>query len=146
MYEDRRRTFDELAEMTGLSWSVLKRLRNSVRQKRPDLWATGEWFLHQNNALAHSAIVVRQFLTKNGMITVSHPPYSPDMAPCDFFLFPRMKKNMKGKRFEDIDEVIRKTRAELKGITSEEFSDCFKKWKTRLDKCIASEGEYFEGA
>lgn len=124
---------------------VLKRLRNSVRRKRPELWATGEWYFHHDNAPAHTSIVVRQFLTKNGMITLPHAPYSPDTAPSDFFLFPRMKKNLKGKRFEDIDEVKRKTTAELKGITSEEFSDCFKTWEHRLDKCIQSQGEYFEG-
>ncbi|VVC36211.1 Transposase, type 1 [Cinara cedri] len=83
---------------------VLKRLRNSLRRKRPDLWQSGDWFFHHDNAPAHTALSVRRFLTKNDMTTVSHPPYSPDLSPCDFFLFPRMKRNMKGKRFADIDE------------------------------------------
>lgn len=124
---------------------VLKRLRNSLRRKRPDLWQSGEWFFHHDNAPAHTALSVRRFLTKNGMTTVSHPPYSPDLAPCDFFLFPRMKRDMKGKRFADIDEVKKKTTEALAGITKDEFKKCFENWNKRLDKCINSNGEYFEG-
>ena len=125
--------------------AVLKRLRDSVRRKRPDLWQSGGWWLHHDNAPAHTALSVRQFLTKNGMTPLTHPPYSPDLAPCDFFLFPRMKKALKGKRFADIEEVQKKTTESLKAITSQEFQNCFQQWKTRLDKCIASNGEYFEG-
>ena len=52
---------------------VLKRLRDAVRRKRPELWRSGEWLLHQDNAPAHTALSVRQFLTKNGMTPASHP-------------------------------------------------------------------------
>jgi hypothetical protein len=86
-----------------------------------------------------------QFLTKNSMIHLLHPPYSPDLAPCDFFLFPRMKKMLKGKRFAYVEEVKKKTTEALKCITLQEFQDCFEKWKTRLEWCIASNGQCFEG-
>ncbi|VVC42343.1 Hypothetical protein CINCED_3A023661 [Cinara cedri] len=80
------------------------------------------------------------------MTTVPHPPYSPDLTPCDFFLFPRMKRNVKGKRFADIDEVKKKKLTEaLAGILKNEFKKCFKNWNKRLDKCINSNGEYFKG-
>lgn len=124
---------------------VLRRLRNSVRQKRPDLWQTGDWFIHHDNAPAHTAISVSQFLVKNSMVSLPHAPYSPDLAPCDFFLFPRMKRGMKGRRFDSIEEVKIKTREELAGITEDEFKKCFEQWKHRWDKCITSSGEYFEG-
>jgi hypothetical protein len=78
------------------------------------------------------------------MIQPLNPPYSPDLAPCDFFLFPQMKKVLKRKQFADVEEVKKKTTEALKGITLQEFQDCFKKWKTRLDQCIASNGQYFE--
>ena len=55
-----------------------------------------------------------------------------------------MKRDLKGKRFVDVEEVKKKTMESLKGITLEEFQDCFEKWKKRLDKCLASNGEYFE--
>jgi len=67
---------------------VLKCLRDAVRQKRPELWQSGEWWLHHDNAPAHKALSVKQFLTKSSMTQLLHPPHSPDLAPCDFFLFP----------------------------------------------------------
>jgi hypothetical protein len=56
-----------------------------------------------------------------------------------------MKEVLKGKHFADMEEVKTKTMEALKGITLQEFQDCFKKWKTCLDRCIASNGQYFEG-
>jgi len=109
------------------------------------LWQSGEWWLHHDNAPAHKALSVKQFLTKNSMTQLPHPPYSPKLSPCYFFLFPRMKKVLKGKRFADVEEVKKKTTEALKGITLQEFQDCFEKWETRLDRCIASNGQYFEG-
>jgi histone-lysine N-methyltransferase SETMAR len=87
---------------------------------------------------------VQQFLTKNSMTQLLHPPYSPDLTLCDFFLFPQMKKVLKGKRFADVEEVKKKMMEVLKGITLKEFHNCFEKWKTCLDWCIASNGQYFE--
>ena len=124
---------------------VLRRLRNSIRRKRADLWQTGDWFFHHDNAPVHTAISVAQFLAKNGMVTLPHAPFSPDLAPCDFFLFPRMKRGMKGLRFDSVDDVKKKTTEELAAITEEEFQACFKQWKQRWDKCVKCNGEYFEG-
>ena len=87
---------------------VLKRLRDAVRRKRPELWRSGEWLLHQDNAPAHTALSVRQFLTKNGITAASQLPYSPDLAPGDFFLFPRLKRGLKGKLFQNVEEVREK--------------------------------------
>jgi len=73
---------------------VLKRLRDAVRRKRSNLWQSGEWLLHHDNAPAHTASSVRQFLTKN-RITVPHPPYSPDLAPRDFSCFRERRGTLK---------------------------------------------------
>jgi hypothetical protein len=56
-----------------------------------------------------------------------------------------MKEVLKGKYFAELEEVKEKKTEALKGITLQEFQDCFKKWKTRLSLCIASNGQYFEG-
>jgi hypothetical protein len=56
-----------------------------------------------------------------------------------------MKKVLKGNRFGDMEEVKKKMTEALKGINLQEFQDCFEKRKTRLDWCIASNGQYFEG-
>jgi hypothetical protein len=53
------------------------------------------------NLVPHTALSVREFLAKHSIPVVPHLPYSPDLAPCDFFLFPRLKSTLKGKRFQD---------------------------------------------
>ena len=88
---------------------------------------------------------VQQFWAKNNMTVIPHPSYSPEPAPCHFFLFPRMKGQMKGKRFADVSEVKKKTVDVLKNISTEEFQKCFQQWEKRWCKCIESKGEYFEG-
>jgi len=76
---------------------VLKSLRDSVRKKRPHTWSSGDWFLHHDNAPAHTALSVQHFLAKNSVTAIPHLPYSPDLTPYEFVLFPRMKGQMKGK-------------------------------------------------
>jgi len=65
-----------------------------------------------------------------------HPPYSLDLAPCDFWLFPKVKMTMKGKRFESIQDIKAATTAQLKTLTKEDFQNCFRKWQERWDKCV----------
>ena len=66
---------------------VLCLLHDAVRHKRPDLWTAKNWQLHHDNASAHSSHLIQIFLAKHGIPVVHQPPYSPDMAPCDFWLF-----------------------------------------------------------
>ncbi|KAG5343399.1 SETMR methyltransferase, partial [Acromyrmex heyeri] len=73
------------------------------------------------------------------------PPYSPDLAPCDFFLFPKLKRPMKGRRYATIEEIKTASKEELNKITKNDFLKCFEDWKKRWHKCIISDGDYFEG-
>ena len=77
----------------------LKRLRENVRMKRPDQWRNNTWLLHHDNGSAHAALLNRWFLTDNNMTVVPHPPYSPDVAPSDFFLFPKLKMKLRCEDF-----------------------------------------------
>ena len=124
---------------------TLRHLREAVRNKRPEMWASGEWMLHHDNAPVHSSLLIRDFCTKNEMTVVPQPPYSPDLAPADFFLFPKMKRPMKGERFDDVEAIKKKSLEELKSIPEEDFQRAFLQWKRRWEKCIATQGEYFEG-
>ena len=56
-----------------------------------------------------------------------------------------MKRDLKGKRFQNVEEVRDKTTEALKAVTLQEFQNCFEQWKKWSDKCIDSQGEYFEG-
>jgi hypothetical protein len=78
------------------------------------------------------------------MTVIPHPPYSLDLATCAFFLFPRMKRHMKGKRFADVSNVKNKTLEVLNNISTEEFQKCFHQWEKCCYKCIEAKGEYFE--
>ena len=73
-----------------------------------------------------------------------HPPYSPDLAPCDF-LFPKLKLRMKGRRFDTIEETEEEQQRALDTIPKRDFQGCFQTWQKRWDHCIRAKGEYFEG-
>ena len=84
---------------------VQRRLREAIRKKRPDLWKNNSWLFHHDNAPTHTSLLVREFLAKNITVTMPQPPYSPDMAPCDFFLFLKIKRTLKGRRFAAIGDI-----------------------------------------
>ena len=63
---------------------ILGRLKDAIRRKRPEKWRTSSWFLLHDNAPAHRSVLVKDFLAKNNVTTLNHPPYYPDMAPADF--------------------------------------------------------------
>jgi hypothetical protein len=84
---------------------VLKRLRVKVRRKRPEIFANNSWMLHHDNAPAHTALSLREFLASKQITVLEHPPYSPDLTPNDFFLFPKIKEILKGRHFDDIDNI-----------------------------------------
>ena len=101
-------------------FEVLKRLRDAIRRKRPELWRSGDWFFHHDNA---PALRTHEFLAKHsiGITVLPHPPYSPDLAQCDFFLLPILKRPLKGRRFETIPEIKANATKELKGIKKEAY-------------------------
>ena len=105
----------------------VRRLRESVRRKRPEKWWDGDWILHHDNAPTHTSLLVQQFLAKHGTTQFQQPPYSPDLAPCDFFLFPRLKKLHKGHRFEATEDIKRYSTKTLLDIPKEKFTKCFPK-------------------
>ena len=74
---------------------VLKRLREKVRHKQPELFANNSWILCHDNAPAHTALSVREFLATKQIAVLEHPAYSPDLAPSDIFLFPKIKEILK---------------------------------------------------
>ena len=125
--------------------SVLKRLRDAVRRKRPEMWANNSWILHDDNAPSHRARIVLDYLTKHQVNTIVQAPYSPDMAPCDFFLFPKLKLPLRGRRFQSIEEIKENATKELKAIPSSAYQGCMEDWVKRWHMCVASDGSYFEG-
>ena len=84
---------------SGYYVEVLRALRKRFLGKRPALFKSGQWYFHQDNAPVYNSILVTDYLTK--IKTVPHRPYSPDIAPCDLWLFPKLR----GCRYETIEEM-----------------------------------------
>ena len=114
---------------------ILRRLMRSVREKRRELWETKSWLLHHDNAPAHNALSIQQFLAENNITVLEQPPYSPDLAPCNFFLFPKLKGVIKGTRFQDSKAITTAVTKELRAIPMESFQKCIEAWRQRLEKC-----------
>ena len=80
-----------------------------------------------------------------GIKRVRYPPYSPDLAPCDFCLFPKLKENLRGCRYETIEEMKEAVTKIIDTLTQEDFHGAFQKLLERCNKRIAAGGYYFEG-
>jgi len=103
------------------------------------------WFLHHDNAPIHTLIAVREFLAQNNITTLPHPPYSPDLALCGFFLFPKLKTHPKGHHFGTVENVQAAAMRALNNISSEDFLHYYEEWQQRWNCCIRLQGAYFEG-
>ena len=112
---------------------VLTNLREWVR-RRPEMWKDGSWVLHQDNGLAHSTLTM-----------LEHRLYSPDLALCDFFLFPKMKFALKGTRFESMYAVKAKATEFMNKLSEDDLQHCFQQWKIHMERCRHRGGEYIEG-
>ncbi|UYV71997.1 hypothetical protein LAZ67_9001515 [Cordylochernes scorpioides] len=110
---------------------ILRRLREAIRKKRPEKWTNGGWILHHDNARPHTAHLMTSFLAKNGTQILLQPPYFPDIAPNDFFLFPKLKAVLKGRHFDTRDDIIEKSPLALKSIPKEAYKNCFDNWEKR---------------
>jgi transposase len=55
-----------------------------MQRKRPKLWCNHNWLLHHDNTPAHTSLKTTEFVTNNNVVIVPHPPYYPDLSPCDF--------------------------------------------------------------
>ena len=123
--------------------NILRRLMRSVRKRR-ELWETRSWLLHHDNAPAHNALGIRDFLSKTNIAVLEQPSYCRDLAPCDFFLFPILKEVIKRTRFQDSEAIKTTVTRELRAIPEESFQECMEAWQRRLGKCIRAQGDYFE--
>ena len=90
--------------------------------------------MHQS----HNSIFVKDYLT---IKTVPHPSYSPDLASCDFWLFPKLRDC----HYETIEEMKEAVTKVIDMLTQEDFDGAFQKLLERYNKCIAAGGDYFEG-
>ena len=97
--------------------------RKRFRRKRPTLFKSGQWFFHQDNTTVHNSILVTDYLTKMGIKIFPYPPYSPDLAPCDFRLFPKLR----GCNYETIEEMKEAVTKVIDTLKQKDFHGAFQK-------------------
>ncbi len=139
--------FNNMTVNSEVFHQVLQCLRVSIRVRRgAAAWIQRQLLrLHMDNASPHRSDIVQNCLRNMSISVLKHPPYSPDLSPCDFFLFPVMKKQMRGIEFRTIPNVTQKILDCVADITQEQWEHCFDQWIERCHKCIQFEGRYFEG-
>jgi len=110
----------------------------------PKKWGTKSWFFLHDNAPAHRAVLVIDFLAKNSVTTLELPPYSPDLAAADFYLFLRLKSALKGRRFCVASDVIKNVTEELKRLSERGLQECFQHLYGLWQNCVVAQGNDFE--
>lgn len=117
---------------------VIQEMRKNNKKRRI--------ILHHDNASSHTAHETNDYLKHQKVELMSHCPYSPDLSPNDFFLFPyvKKKKKMRGQRFSSPQEAVDAFENHVSEIPTSEWKKCFKNWFQRMEKCINLKGEYFE--
>ena len=113
-------------------------------KKRPSKGWSGVHLLH-DNASSHKCEVIKSFLASEKVKVLNHPPYSPDLSPCDFFLFPRLKKMLSGNKYMSRSSLGSAIHQCLQQIPKEDYLSAFCDWVKRLQKCVSVKGKYFEG-
>lgn len=123
---------------------ILKKLRRAIQNRRRGMLTKGVCLLH-DNARPHVARDTKALLEKFGWDVISHPPYSPDLAPSDYHLLLNLKKHLGGKRLETDEEVKTEVTQYLnKELAASFYEAGIQKLPVRLEKCIQVNGDYVE--
>ena len=124
--------------------SFLTQLVDFYQKRRPCTSVRGIKLLHDNTP-AHKSATVQEYLKEYGLDVLDHPPYSPDLSPCDFWLFPRLKEMLAGHCFEFRCGIGSGIYQCLQHIPKEDYWAAFQKWVDWCKMCVEADGAYFEG-
>lgn len=130
--------------ITGAYYAtLLDKLKAEIEEKRPHLQKKKILF-HQDNAPSHTSMVAMAKIHELRFELLDHPPYSPDLAPSDFFLFPRLKVELGGQKFSSNEEAITFVNNYFAEKDINYYLDGLKRWEHRWEKCIDLHGDYVE--
>jgi hypothetical protein len=109
-----------------------------MRRKPPEKWRTNDWVLHHDKTRPHTAYIVLEVLLRTRWQLFP-------TNPSDIFLFPEMKMELIGRRFNTFQDIQVETQTVLNILTKKLFQDGFQKWQKHWDKYVRSQWDYFEG-
>jgi hypothetical protein len=101
--------------------------------------------VHAENGRPHIAKKVTEFIAGNDVKRVPHPPYSPDLAPCDFYLFGHIKGGLAGASFEELDQLLHTIDTIFQFIEKASLKRVFQEWMDRLAQCCMAVGDSVKG-
>ena len=96
-----------------------------------------------DNTKPHKVSKVKNFLENLDITGVLHPPYSPDLSPCDYWLFPLIKRELGYKRYSSREEINHSIKEIIERIPKENFKNSFEEWINRMKYIINNNGEYY---
>ncbi|XP_045457302.1 histone-lysine N-methyltransferase SETMAR-like [Melitaea cinxia] len=135
---------DKGVSITGEYYaSILERLKEAIKEKRRGKLTKGVLLLHEN-APVHKSHVALAALLKVGFDILNHSPHSPDLVPSDYYLFPKMKKELRGKKFTTDDEVKEAVSGFFEDKDKTFFNEGINKLIERSEKCVRLAGEYID--
>ena len=111
--------------------TVIPRFVAAISKRKPKAGAC-RWLLLHDNANSHKAANTREFLASHGFTVLDHPPYSLDLAPCDFWLFPSSKSYLFDYHFTTPQDLARAVWANLRSFPAFDYRTAFDNWKIRL--------------
>jgi len=118
----------------------MERLLNRIRHVRLGMCESGDWFLLHNNAPSHNATIIKQLLAQRKVTVLDHSPYSPDLAPADYFLFPKVKSHLKGRLFVSISDTQKAMTSTLNTTAKDDFYKGIQKLYDRANLCNSYKG------
>jgi len=135
---------DHGSTITGTYYAnLIGRLVEAIKEKRRGKMRRGVLFLH-DNAPSHKSHVATAAIGKAKFELLKHPPYSPDLAPSDYYLFPKLKEYLRGKKFEGDDDVIQAASDWFEGQDKDFYATGIRKLEKRWRKCVDLNGDYIE--
>ena len=129
---------------TGAYYASLPdELKAQIVEKRPHLQKKKILF-HQDNAPSHTSVVAMAKIHELRFELLDHPPYSPDLAPSDFFLFPKLKTALERQRFSSNEEAMTFVNNYFAQKNAKYYLDGLQRWEHRWEKCVELQGDYIE--
>lgn len=123
--------------------TLLHKLRDTIKEKRRGKLARGVRLLH-DNAPVHTAVIAKAAVQECGFTEISHPPYSPDLAPSDYYLFSKLKSDLRGKKFGSDEEIKSAVLEHFDTKDENYFLTGIEMLPKRCKKCVELQGDYVE--
>jgi histone-lysine N-methyltransferase SETMAR len=121
--------------------NCLQPLVDEIKRQRPS-YGTRGIKIHHDNGRPHVHKDVSNYLESEGLTIIQHPPNSPDLSPCDFWLFDLIKENLTDQ--SDSESLYDAVTNFMYSLNKEEYRKTFEKWTQRMQLCIDNQGDYFE--